>query len=122
LNWSSDVTRLASAIKVAEGSNPAWNNPGDLDFADGYPTNGFANSEGVLKFCNAEDGWNALAHQAYLMLSGRSEEYSLNMTITEFGLKYSNGDPNWGKNVAEYYGVPESTTLAELAQLPPKTS
>ena len=59
MDWSDSVVKFANAIKVAEGSNPLWNNPGDLKFADGYPTHGFANSEGVLLFNNAEDGWNA---------------------------------------------------------------
>ena len=113
--WSPQVLKLANAIQVAEGSNPEWNNPGDLTFAGGFATCGFANSEHVLKFVNAEDGWNALCYQCDLMLSGRSRVYSLDMTLEQVGLKYSDGDPNWAKNVASSMGIPEQTTLAQLA-------
>jgi hypothetical protein len=115
MTWANNVLRLALAIKVAEGSNPLWNNPGDMVFADGFPTHGFANSEGVLLFNNAEDGWNALCHQCNLMLTGKSHVYTLDMTIAQVGLKYANGDTNWAKNVALELGVSLGTTLADLA-------
>jgi hypothetical protein len=115
MNWSNAVIKFALAIKVAEGSNPSWNNPGDLTFADGYATLGSANVEGVLKFAHAEDGWNALCHQVYLMLSGLSRVYPLNWTIAQVGMKYSGGDPNWSKNVCAELGVSDKMTLSEFA-------
>lgn len=114
--WSAPVTRFAEAIEKAEGSNPAWNNPGDLTVnALGAPTGGVANSEGVLIFADPQDGWNALCHQCALMLTGRSHVYSLDMTLEQVGAKYSDGNSAWAKNVAFFLGVPETTTLRQLA-------
>lgn len=114
--FTTQVIRLANAIKKAEGSNVTWNNPGDLTYAFGYPVNVEpANAEGVLKFVYPEDGWTALCHECDLMLNGRSKVYELSDTLAQVGQKYAHGDPNWGKNVAEFLGVPETTTLLELA-------
>jgi len=114
-NWPDSVIRLAKAISVAEGSNPAWCNPGDMTYAHGFPTKGTVNADGVLWFCQVDDGWQALYHEVSLMLTGRSHVYSLTNTLQQVGVKYSNGDANWAVNVANYLGVPESTTLQELA-------
>jgi hypothetical protein len=113
-NWPVPVQQLAKAIAVAEGSNPDWCNPGDMTYAHGHPTKGTVNADGVLWFCTVEDGWDALYHEVSLMLNGRSHVYSLTDTLQQVGLKYSNGDPSWSKNVAEFLGVPESTTLQQL--------
>ena len=117
MNWPNNVVKFALAIKTAEGSNPDWNNPGDLTGADAgaYKTCGIANSEGVLKFANAEDGWNALCFKINRMLSGKSSVYTHDMTLQAVGMKYSHNDPNWSKNVAAALGVPETITLSELA-------
>ena len=117
MTWPNNVIKIALAIKVAEGSNPEWNNPGDLTGADAgnFPTCGTANAEGVLKFVNAEDGYNALCIKVNRMLAGKSSVYSLSMTLAEVGLKYSGRDPNWARNVAAYLNVPETITVAELA-------
>jgi hypothetical protein len=100
---SQEIFDLASAIAVAEGSDPDWNNPGDLTYAFGYPTLGTANSAGVLKFQNCADGWYALYHQLGLIVSGGSM-YTLDTTLADFGMKYSGGDPNWATNVAKALG------------------
>lgn len=114
-NWPDPVVRLAKAIAMAEGSNPAWCNPGDMTYAHGHPTKGTVNADGVLWFCNVDDGWDALYHEVSLMLNGRSHVYNLTNTLQQVGLKYSNGNSDWAKNVAAYLGVDESTTLAQLA-------
>lgn len=114
-NWPPSVLQLAKAISVAEGSNSSWCNPGDLTYAFGFPTKGVADSEGVLVFCDAEQGWEALYQECSLMLNGRSHVYKLTDTLQQVGQKYSDGDPNWAKNVAEFLGVPETTTLQELS-------
>ncbi len=113
--WPGPVLKLAKAISVAEGSNPDWNNPGDMTYAHGLPTKGTVNPDGVLWFVNVDDGWKALYHEVSLMLNGRSHVYKLTDTLQQVGQKYSNGDPNWAKNVAEFLGVPETTTLQELS-------
>lgn len=118
-DWSPAVLAFANAVKIAEGSNPDWNNPGDLTGADAgsFVTLGIANSEGVLKFARAEDGWNALCMKLARMLTGMSHVYPLSMTLEQVGMKYSNGDPNWAKNVCAELKIPEATTLAELARM-----
>lgn len=113
--WSNAVLRLAKAISCAEGSNLNWNNPGDLTYAHGHPTQGVANSEGVLIFVSDADGWEALYHEVDLMLSGRSHIYKLTDTLEQVGAKYSDGDPDWAKNVGEFLGVPTTTTLQQLS-------
>ena len=114
--WPDSVLKFAKAISVAEGSDPAWNNPGDMTISLGFPTDGVVNSEHVLRFVNLVDGWHVLYHQCYLMLSGLSNVYKLTDSISQVGLKYSDGDPDWAMNVANYLGVPTSTTLARLAE------
>lgn len=112
--YAQNVIRFSRAISVAEGSNPEWNNPGDLTFADGYPTCGFANSEHVLKFVNKDDGWAALYHQVWLMLTGKSKVYRLTDTIQEVGVKYAHDQGEWANNVAKELGVSITTTLGEI--------
>lgn len=121
--WTSNVVRFARAIAKAEGFGMVGaiptvaNNPGDLTFADGFPTAGFANKEGVLRFLHLEDGWTALYHQCDLMLRGKSKVYGLNDTLAQVALKYAH-DPNWGLNVAKSLNVPVTTTLKQISQLP----
>ena len=117
-SWPDNVVKLAKAIAKAEGSNPAWNNPGDLTGIDrgSFPVTGVVNQEGVWKFLNPEDGWNALYMKVNRMLAGKSAVYSLDMTLDQVGIRYSGGDFNWAKNVAAALGVPESTTLRELTE------
>lgn len=116
ISWPSQVLQFAQAIKVAEGSPATWNNPGDMTESLGFPNDGPQNKDGVLKFVNLSDGWHVLYHQVWLMLTGKSAVYHLTDTLEEVGLKWSNGDPNWSKNVAEFLGVPATTTLGQLAE------
>ena len=111
---SPGIQAMAKAIAKAEGSNPDWNNPGDLTLAFGYPTNGKANSAGVLKFVNSVDGWSALYKQLQLIVSGNSAYYSLDTTLAEFGDGYSGGDVNWAVNVARTLGVSTDATLGSI--------
>ena len=115
--WPDNVIRVAKAFAVAEGSNPSWNNPGDLTGADcgAFLTCGTANAEGVWKFVNEADGWTALYIKVARMLAGKSKVYPLDMMLEQVGLKYSGGDPNWAINVAKELGVSVTTTLRELA-------
>lgn len=107
------IGSLANAIALAEGSNPAWNNPGDLTISFGYPTSGAVNSAGVLQFVNPHDGWNALYKQLLAIQNGNSR-YKLTDTLADFGMGYSGGDPNWAVNVASALGIDPSTQLGEI--------
>ena len=111
---SNKVYAFATAIAKAEGSNPAWNNPGDLTLAFSYPTSGKANSAGVLKFNNSADGWSALYKQIALIVNGGSAYYDLTTTLEDFGNLYSGGDPNWAVNVASALGVSTDTPLGSI--------
>lgn len=115
--WSDGVIRFSMAVAAAEGSDPAWNNPGDLTGMDsgGFPTVGFGNKEGVWKFLNADDGWTALFIKIHRMLSGKSMVYPPTMTLMQMGMKYSGGDPNWALNVSNILDVSEELTLQQIA-------
>lgn len=110
---SESILAMAKAIAVAEGSDPDWNNPGDLTLSFGFPTLGTANSAGVLKFQNCADGWQALYKQLEAIVNGNSR-YSLSDTIASFGLGYSGGDSNWAVNVANELGVTPDTQLSDV--------
>lgn len=110
---SPQVGAVAQAIAKAENSNPDWNNPGSLTISFGYPTSGVGNSAGVLIFNSAVDGWNALYKQLEAIIHGQSR-YTLDTTITSFGLGYSGGDPNWAINVASALGVSPDTQLGDI--------
>ena len=115
MKWSTPVLQFAKAIAVAENSPVAWNNPGSLTGTDAgsFATCGFGNAEGVWKFVNAEDGWNALYIKVDRIFRGKSTIYPLSMTVEQFGLRYSGGDPNEGKNIASYLGIDPASTLQE---------
>lgn len=108
-----EIFDVAAAIAKAEGSNPDWNNPGDLTISFGYPTLGTVNADGVLKFQNHLDGWNALYKQLQSIISGGSR-YTLQMTLAEFGQGYSGGDANWAKNVALELQTTPNATLGSI--------
>lgn len=107
------IAAFAAAIARAEGSNPDWNNPGDLTRSFGYATAGVANSAGVLKFQSSADGWNALYKQLQAIVNG-SSHWSLDTTLADFGIGYSGGDPNWSVNVANALGVSADTSLGDI--------
>lgn len=123
------VIRFARAIARAEGffaETPEGkknlpqrcNNPGDLT-DDGDVGNGTARSHGfgaadITIYSTVEAGWNALFHKVRRALNGSSAVYTLDMSISQFGLKYAK-DAEWGINVAKDLGVPPYQTLADLA-------
>jgi hypothetical protein len=117
--WPQNVLAFARAIAKAEGSNPEWNNPGDLTGADAgnYPTHGTVNEDGVLRFVTYEDGEDALCRKCARILGGQSEVYPPEMTLAAGGLKYSHNDPNWAINVGRELNVPTTITFGELAKL-----
>lgn len=110
---------LARAIAKAEGYGipgaipTLARNPGDLCLGDkGLGVLG----EGITVFATVVEGWSELYAEVQLMLSGRSHIYSPQLTLTQVGMRYSGGNPDWAKNVAAALGVDESITLAQLAK------
>lgn len=123
-----NVEAIAEAIARAEGYFVAGehdgrsllhrlNNPGGLKKpalgADDLPT---WQDTGLIIFPTAEMGWAALRHQVRVMLNGESEIYDPSDTLITVGLKYADGDENWGSNVAMNLGVSPAATLTELAE------
>lgn len=122
-----NVDAIAEAIARAEGYFAAGdhdgrsllhrlNNPGGLKKpalgADDLPT---WLDTGLIIFPTAEMGWAALRHQVRVMLNGESEIYDPSDTLITVGLKYADGDENWGSNVAMNLGVSPGATLTDLA-------
>ena len=93
------------------------NNPGGLKkpalAADDLPT---WQDTGLIIFPTPEMGWEALRHQVRMMLNGESEIYDPSDTLITVGLKYADGDQNWGSNVAINLGVSPHARLMELAE------
>lgn len=125
------IQRFSEAIARAEGfytqgSIPQRaNNPGDTtdagDVGNGVIQTGGPAGAKITIFSNVTDGWNELYRKVRRMLSGASEVYTLDMSVEQVGMKYSD-DPNWGVNVSAALGtvgsltVTPATTLAEIAQ------
>jgi hypothetical protein len=114
---------LADAISSKEGFGTPLavptlaNNPGALELGDvGHGTMQAANNQRITIFGTLAEGKAALDKQLNLILSGKDPKYPPNMTLEEFGKKYSGGDTGYGAHVAAALGVDPSTTLGELAQ------
>jgi hypothetical protein len=94
------------------------NNPGGLKKpalnADALPT---WEDTGLVYFPTKEMGWAALRHQVRLMLTGRSRIYDPADSLLHVGVKYADGDTNWGPNVAGHLGVSPASSLADLPPL-----
>jgi hypothetical protein len=123
-----NVDAIAGAIARAEGYFAEGdhagrsllhrlNNPGGLKKpalgAEELPT---WLDTGLIIFPTADMGWAALRHQVRMMLNGESEIYDPSDTLITVGLKYADGDENWGSNVAMNLGVPPTARLTELAE------
>jgi hypothetical protein len=124
------IAAIAEAIALAEGYYARGghdgrsllyrlNNPGGLKKpalgADELPT---WLDTGLVIFPTKEMGWAALHHQVRTMLTGRSRIYHPTDTLISVGLKYADGDANWGTNVATNLGVSPAARLADLAAPP----
>jgi hypothetical protein len=120
VNMSNDlVQKLAQAIAKAEGffspgSLPnRTNNPGDLKLGD----KGLGTVAGKTVFASPEEGFQALERQINLILTGRSDYYSPDMTIREIAQVYTGGDnaDAWANIVAGQLGVSPDTPLSEIS-------
>jgi hypothetical protein len=124
--FPSSVMKVAKAISVCEGFGlpnalpTRANNPGDVTTGDagGFQISGVMNNEGVVRFVNLADGWQALYLKVARMLAGKSKVYPLTMTLEEMGRRYSGStDGAWAKNLAEQLGLTLNSTIADLAQI-----
>lgn len=117
-SYSAAIQRFAHAISVAEGFGrpdavpTRLNNPGDLKRSS-VPNIG-ADPQGHLHFRTVADGWEALHRLLYLIVEGRSANFTLDMTIARMGTTYAPGSTSWAANVARELHVPVTTPLAEV--------
>lgn len=114
-SYPDGIKRMAQAIARAEGFYVAGSvpqrahNPGDLK-VPGWtgPTLG----DNISVFATDDAGWNALYRQLYLILTGQSAYYNLDMTIADMARTWTATQQSaWGSNVAAALGVPTSTPL-----------
>lgn len=116
-NWSAQIVAMANAIAIAEGSNPTYDNPGDLK-PPGWqgPTFG----AGIAWFGpqgDGSDGWQRLYYQLQLIVNGQSAVYSLpGDTIQSMAVKWTGNDhaAEWAQTVAQQLGVPVTTQLSQV--------
>jgi hypothetical protein len=110
---------LSTGIARAEGFGVAGaiptlaHNPGDLVIPNWQgPKMG---AEGISVFASDLEGWNRLKYQLYLIGSGQSHVYNLQMTLLDMANKWTRTDPaTWATNVARSIGTTTDVTLGDL--------
>lgn len=115
------LQEIANAIASAEGFGKTGaiptraNNPGDLALGNiGYGTMG----NNITIFPSASAGNDALLNQLTKIQTNKSSVYNSDMTISEIGNLWSNGDSNWSKNVATSLGTSTDSTFSSLLKNP----
>lgn len=116
-SYPQPIRTFAAAIAKQEGfyvpgSIPQRaNNPGDLKI----PGRPVLAGTSITKFDSVDDGWNALYRQLYLILTGKSAHYNLNMTIDEMARVWTaTQQVPWATNVANFVGADRSTPLWQV--------
>jgi hypothetical protein len=103
------MDQLVKAISRAEGAKPERNNPGNIaDFQTGK----------IKTFKTYEEGVSALKKQLDRIAEGKHPHIKPEMSLRDAGLIYSNGDPNWSKNISQIMHVPETTPIVHLIKGP----
>ena len=121
------IDAFAQAIAKAEGfykkgSIPnRYRNPGDLKAVRGqkYPGQVSIGKGGHIVFRNDAAGWYALRAKLEKIVAGESRVYSPQMTLRDMARKYAGNYRIWAKSVSKSLGVPDTTTIAELFDIPP---
>jgi 8-oxo-dGTP pyrophosphatase MutT (NUDIX family)/RNA:NAD 2'-phosphotransferase (TPT1/KptA family)/GNAT superfamily N-acetyltransferase len=99
------LDELVEAIRRAEGADPDLHNPGNLV--------GFHSGE-IMQFQNDAQGVHALKNALKRIADGKNPAFAPDLTLEEAGKVYSNGDPNWAKNVSQILGVDPQTPFVKL--------
>lgn len=114
--YPQQLMNFAQGIARAEGfyvpgSVPARaNNPGDLKLA-GKPV---LPGTSITRFDSVDQGWDALYRQLYLVLTGQSAVYNLDMTIADMSRLWTatvTQQPAWAAAVASQVGASVDTPL-----------
>jgi hypothetical protein len=107
---------MANAIGIAEGfGKPGTiptraNNPGDLKNGN----IGYGMLNGITVYPTVEAGQMALQHQLTLIANGDSHKFTSDMTLTQIGQIYANGDPNWATNVAKNLNISPDSKFSDI--------
>jgi len=116
-SYPEPLRQFATAIAKQEGFYVAGsvpqraNNPGDLKI----PNMPVLAGTSISKFTSADEGWQALYRQLWLILTGRSSFYHMDMSIAEMASVWTVTEQGpWARNVASFLGV---STDAKLWQV-----
>lgn len=118
VTYPAPIKRFAEAIARAEGFYVAGSipqrahNPGDLKVLgwDGPTLGG-----GISVFQSDDAGWSALYRQLWIIVTGGSNNYYLDMSIDEMAAKWTATQSDaWARNVAGFLAVPTSTPLVSV--------
>lgn len=108
--YSDNLKAFAQAVAQAEGfyvtgSIPQRaNNPGDLK-------EGGTTINGITVFDSVDAGWAALYRQLWLIVTGESNYYNLDMTILDMAQMWTATQPSaWAANVGQALNVDPQTT------------
>jgi len=116
-SYPQPIKTVAQAIAKQEGFYVAGsipqraNNPGDLK-VPGLPT---LPGTSITQFESIDAGWTALYKQLFLILTGQSAYYHLDMTIDEMSRVWTTTQQGpWAANVASYLGTTTHTPLWQV--------
>lgn len=117
-SYPEPIKRFAQAIARAEGFYVAGSipqkahNPGDIKMINWTgPTLG----EGISVFQSDDAGWSALYRQLWIIVTGQSSNYYLDMTIDQMAAKWTaTQQSSWAKNVAGFLAVDTKTPLVSV--------
>jgi hypothetical protein len=99
------LDEFVDAICRTEGADPELHNPGNLV--------GF-HSGRIMRFETEALGERALKKALNRIADGQNPNFKPDMSLEKAGLIYSNGDPNWAKNVAKILRVNPKTPIGPL--------
>jgi len=116
-SYPQPIKTFAQAIAKQEGfyvtgSIPQRaNNPGDLKIPNAPVLPGTS----ITQFETADEGWNALYKQLWIIVTGQSSYYNLDMTIDEMSRIWTATQQEpWAANVSMYVGAARSTPLWQV--------
>jgi len=116
-DYPQPIKTFAQAIARAEGFGNAGaiptraHNPGDLKI----PNKPTLAGTSITEFSGDDEGWSALYKQLWLILTGSSGVYDLDMSIADMARLWTATQSSaWAQNVASYVGAPTSTPLWQV--------
>jgi hypothetical protein len=116
-SYPQPIIQFAQAIARQEGfyvrdSIPARaHNPGDLKI----PGKATLPGTSITQFASDDEGWQALYKQLWSIVTGKSNNYNLSMTIEEMARVWTATEQSaWAGNVATFSGATPGTPLWQV--------